>query len=223
MKDELKYRTEQRLGYSDYDANLRRQMYWSGQWTNKQYEPNEVVKNVGQIWLCDNLTITQPGTPAGLADWTQMGGVILEVWQATPIVGMSNETILWTFVPLFPGQVARLLTYNAGTFTFPQGGAAYTFQLQPLLTFQYRANNSEASYLINASYSGVGVSTLLDIIDADSSPRTGAFTRSAFTSGVVLPADGDTILFTAVSTGTNASDVDLTIAYLQVTAPIPPV
>ncbi len=221
MKTDLKYRSQQSITFADYDANMRRQMYWSGQWTAKQYEPNEVVENVGLIWICVNTTTTQPGTAAGLTDWDSLGNLAVEFWQATPITGMNAETIQWTFLPIFTGQTPQILTEASGVFTFQTVGAVVDFQYSTHISFEYAANNSEANYLITPTYSGSGLSTLLPILDSDSSTRAGSFGRTAIGIGTVIAAVADTVTFIANSAGTNGSDVDLLNMFLQVTGPTP--
>ena len=222
MKTDLKYRSQQSITFADYDANMRRQMYWSGQWTAKQYEPNEVVENVGLIWICVNTTTTQPGTAAGLTDWDSLGNLAVEFWQATPITGMNAETIQWTFLPIFTGQTPQILTEASGVFTFQSVGSAIDFQLSSHISFEYSANNSEADYSITPNYSGAGVSSLLPILDADSSARSGSFGRTALAIGAVIAQTADTVSYVGDSAGTNGSDVDLLAAFLQVTGPTPP-
>jgi len=221
MKTDLKYRMEQRLTYDDYDANLRRQMYWSGKWAAGTYEPNEVVEHKGGVWICVNETTTEPGTAAGLTDWDLLGGQIREVWQATPIVGMTSQTIQWTFVPLFTGQTPSLVSEASGVFTFLTNGAGIEIEENVHVSFEYAANNSEASYSISPVYSGTGISTLLPMLDADQSSQSGSFGRTGYQKGNILAALNDTLSFLADSTGTNLSDVDLVAMYLQFYGPPP--
>ncbi len=221
MKTDLKYRSQQSITFADYDANMRRQMYWSSDWAPGTYEPNEVVDHFGAGWVCLVETTTTPGTIAGFTNWQQIGGVILELWQATALLPMANDVIQWSFIPGFSGQTPLLMTEAAGVFTFLTDGAPITIQMQPEVGFNYVANNSEASYIIQPNYVGTGVSTLLAILDADSSARITVLPRTAFNRGLVVANLNDTISFVADSDGTNLSNVNLSKMFLQISGPIP--
>jgi hypothetical protein len=206
--------------HAENDANFDRLMYWAGDWAAGSYQRFEVVEHRGNVWNCE-LDTTEEPTLTG-TDWKPLTQGTMELWQATPILGMDNETIQWTFVPIYSGQVPIILTEASGVFTFATIGAAVDFQLTSHVSFEYAANNSEADYSITGTYVGAGVSTLLPIIDADSSPRAGSFGRTALELGtVVAAAITDTVSFLADSGGTNGSDVDLVNAFLQVTGPTP--
>jgi hypothetical protein len=208
--------------HSENDANFDRVMYWAGQWVAGTYTQYEVVETKGSLFSCAvATTTTEPGTFAGIADWDRLGNSVLEVWQATPILSMNVTTIQWTFIPIFTGQTPQLLSEASGVFTFLTNGAAIEFQLNPHISFEYAANNSEASFSITPTYSGAGVSTLLPILDADSSARLGSFARTPFNRGTILAALSDTLSFVGDSAGTNGSDVDLVNMFLQVSGPTP--
>jgi hypothetical protein len=194
-------------------------MYWSGDWVAGTYEVQQVVEHKGRAWVCNTETTTEPGLLA--TDWTMIGQQTLEVWQATPILSMNLTVIQWTFVPLFVGQVPQIMSHAAGVFTFLTLNAGLGFQLTTHVSFEYAANNSEANYSIAPTLVGGGIETLLSILDADSSARAGSFGRTAFSAGSVLAVAGDTISYVGDSAGTNASDVDLVDAFLQVSGPTP--
>jgi len=61
MKDDLKFRTQQAITFDDYDANMRRQMYWSGQWVQgTSYEAYEVVLDTGYLMSANKTTLERP-------------------------------------------------------------------------------------------------------------------------------------------------------------------
>ncbi|GAG48862.1 unnamed protein product, partial [marine sediment metagenome] len=61
MKTDLVFRADKLLSFDDYDANLRRQMYWSGVWAaGGTYEANEVVTDIGWLMIANTETQERP-------------------------------------------------------------------------------------------------------------------------------------------------------------------
>jgi len=198
-------------------------MYWSGTWSAGTYERYEVVENRGGIWSvsADPSTTTEPGTLAGINDWDRLGNQTTEIWQATPILSMASTVIQWTFAPIFTGQTPVLLTESAGVFTFQTNGSVIDFRMNVLVDYQIAANNAEAWYTFNDTYSGAGISTLLGMANTLLSPRSGTFSQTNMNLGSVIAAASDTISFVGDSGGTSLSDADLTSGYLIINGPAP--
>ena len=222
MKDDLTKRVGlgRPLYHRECDANENRLMYWSGKWVPGTFQQYQVVEHLGELWSCAAVTTTEEPWLTSV-DWDRVGNNTREIWEATPITGMTAQTIQWTFVPQFTGQTPLLLSESAGTFTFLTNAARVDFQLQPFCTYQVAANNSDCQYTIIPTYTGAGIDTILGIRGSMGSPRAASFPTSGFSLGTVIAAAGDTIVFTADSSGTNGSNVDLDEMFLQVSGPIP--
>ena len=71
-------------------------------------------------------------------------------------------------------------------------------------------NNADAEYSITPVFSGAGIEIVPQFEDAFAHARAGAFSRSIAGTGLVQVQSGDTLRWDASSSGTGASNVDLT-------------
>ncbi len=152
---------------------------------------------VGDIWLAVSIAKTVP--------WS-------EVWQGTaqtPMAGVAAP-IVWTFVPAFVGQVSLIASHVGGTFTFNGEYNVRANVVDSLVTFNLDTNNADAEYAITPVFSGAGIEIVPQFADAFAHARAGAFSRSIAGTGLVQVQSGDTLRWDASSSGTGASNVDLT-------------
>jgi hypothetical protein len=226
-KTDLTLRAAQSAPYphATLDANFQRLMYWSGVWAAGTYEANEVVRHRGEPWVVIAAsTTTEPGTVAGAADWQRLSSRVVEVWQVTPIVGMPalGQVLTFTFLPLFTGQVPQLVTHNAGTFTINSPNAASTtldIRFTVAVTMNISANNQAVEWLINETYSGAGLNTILGMGGSMGSPRADAFPATNISMGSIVAADGETLLWTGSSEGDGTSAVDIAEGFMVIEGP----
>ncbi len=152
---------------------------------------------IGDVWLAVSVAKT--------VAWS-------EVWQGTaqtPMAGVAAP-IVWTFVPAFVGQVSLIATHVGGTFAFSGDFDVRLNVVDSLVTFNLATNNSDAEYSITPVFSGAGIDIAPQFEDAFAHARLGSFARSVAGTGMVQAASGDTLRWDASSSGTGASNVDLT-------------
>ena len=152
---------------------------------------------VGDVWLAVSIAKT--------VAWS-------EIWQGTaqtPMAGVAAP-IIWTFAPAFVGQVSLIATHVGGTFTFNGEYDVRANFVDSLVTFNLDTNNADAEYSITPVFSGAGIEIVPQFADAFAHARLGAFSRAIAGTGLVQVQSGDTLRWDASSSGTGASNVDLT-------------
>ena len=137
-------------------------------------------------------------------------GGILDIWSATPIVGISpvGQTIQWTYVPRYTGQTPSLFTESAGVFT-AQVVAGIDVSTPGEWTHVIAANNSDTELSIESVFSGAGLNFYAGINQPFSHARAASFTQSGSADGLFVVVAADTLSFTATGLGSGASTVDL--------------
>lgn len=154
-------------------------------------------------------TTDEPEGPA-LEDRT-----LVEIWQVTPIVDIAGITLLWTFVPLIPGQVSLLFSHAAGVLTYlPICVSTVNITFTEESEMNLSANNEDVIWSYVSTYVGSGVSILPDIVDSFAHARSGIYFRSGQVAGIVRLSEGDTLQWDGTAVGTGLSTVDLNSGFL---------
>jgi len=147
-----------------------------------------------------------------------MEGPYTEIWTATPIVSVPSggATMLWTFSPLYTGQVSTLFSYVSGVFTanFDMGT---DINLDVLWRFIMSANNQDAQGNIIELATGTGLRLFVPVFSSFTHTRTGTFRDSKPTRGFWKPNIGDTMQFTISSDAGQNGQTDLEEALLVFT------
>ncbi len=157
------------------------------------------------------------------ANWllqsTALTGPYSEVWTGTPIVSVPSggTSMLWTFSPLYTGQVPTLVSYAAGVFTW-NFDIGTSVQLDVLWRFIMSANNQDARGSIIELSTGTGLRIFVPIFSSFTHTRTGTFRDSKPTRGYWSPNIGDTLTFNISSDAGQNGQTDLEEALLVFTA-----
>ena len=134
----------------------------------------------------------------------------VEIWAATPIVGINGTTINWTFQDIGLGASSILFSHAAGVLTYlPTLTQSLNVNLEEISQLNFAANNSDVDWSYSGLFVGAGFGLFGKILDFAAHPRTATFNRSAGVGGVLVMATGDTFRVNCASTGSNGSTVDL--------------
>lgn len=119
MAKTLKYRTKERLFYSDVDNNFDALGHYSGVWSAGVYDRNEIVSHNGGVFIC--LTKTSQD-PSASNDWEQIpnngrGGLKSNGSVTGPNLGATYATLPFARIHL-PG-IGMSLTTSTVVFNYP--------------------------------------------------------------------------------------------------------
>lgn len=143
-KDDLTLRSVKGspLTFEEGDANFNRLGYFSGDWSAGTYEPNEIVKHFGGVYICVQTTTDDPysgvGTTWELLATTPGRAAMDSVGQVSGAdITAAYQTL--TFDNDYPYEVGVVTDPAAGTFQMVHAGL---WQINLFLSFGHNESNS---------------------------------------------------------------------------------
>jgi len=141
----------------------------------------------------------------------------VELWSGADIITLTGtQNIVFTFVPLFTGQTAQLLTHSAGVFT-EQITGSFVLNVASLITYNALANNVDAE--ISIGFSVEPEISALRFYNSFSTPRIGTFRNTAQAEGILSAVVGQTFSVNAIeefATGNINEDITGTLLSVSI-------